>query len=85
MFLSRRTRTGIATIVSMLVKFQEGPARVHWKQLIQVVRYLSETMKYAVHVSTSYDEMNVVDCSGADWAWKETNRYSKPEYLVAMS
>ena len=48
LYLSTRTRPDMATVVSMLRKFESAPAPRHWNAMKHVLRYLRGTMEYGL-------------------------------------
>lgn len=83
LFVSTRTRPDIATVVSMLGKFQEAPLSVHWRSMESVVPYLVGTQNYGLMLPQGGNAL-VEAWSNAYWAREKHKRRSRSDYIVTI-
>ena len=84
LFLATRTRSDLATAVSMLGKLQKAPLVVHWKAVKYVVRYLIGTTDHGIFFP--YDqEATVKAWSDADWERDHHKRRSRSGYIFTVA
>ena len=83
LFLATRTRPDLATVVSMLGKYQEAPLVEHWKSMKSVIRYLIGTLDYGIFMPSGQEAL-LEAWSDADWARDHHKRRSRSGYLVTF-
>lgn len=83
MYLMLATRPDICFSISFLSRFQDKATDEHWKHLKRLLRYLKETMHFALHYGC---EDNVPLCGyvDADWGNDTNDRKSTSGFLFKV-
>lgn len=83
-YLSTRTQGDITTAVSMLGQFQEKTARVHWRLLKQVLRYLIGTISHGLLLPKSEGKCFLDAWSDTDWAPSMSKHRSRTDCIITI-
>ncbi|XP_057730569.1 secreted RxLR effector protein 161-like [Arachis stenosperma] len=81
------TRPEICYCVNKLAQFVQSPLDSHWRKVKRVLRYLSGTASYGLHIKRDTDQntaMKIVAYSDSDWVGDPDDRKSISGYCVFL-
>ena len=68
---------------SIVYQFMQNPLESYWKAVKRILRYLSGTLGYGLHLRRS-ENLDLVGFCDADWASNSDDRRPKSEYCVYL-
>nr|CAN75996.1 hypothetical protein VITISV_022989 [Vitis vinifera] len=77
------TRLKISYCVNRVCQFMQNPLESHWKAVKRILRYLSGTLDYGLHLRRS-SQLNLVGFCDADWATDLDDKRSTSGYCVFL-
>ena len=77
------TRPELSYSVNKVCQFMHNPLKSHWKIVKRLLRYLSGTMNYGLHLRRS-NRLNVTGFCDADWGSDPDNRKLVPGYCIFL-
>jgi hypothetical protein len=81
LYLTTKTRPDIVVAVRFLSRKVASPTELHWAAVKRLLRYLSGTQDYGIHISPQSDTL--VDHADADWG-DESDRKSVSSFVVTI-
>ena len=82
LFVANGSRPDITQSVSFLARFSTHPTDMHWKALINIVRYLKSTINFKIFFPKQHShEMKVVGYCDADFAGDLDDRKSTTGFI----
>ncbi|WJZ89636.1 hypothetical protein VitviT2T_008841 [Vitis vinifera] len=76
-------RPKISYCVNRVCQFMQNPLEPHWKAVKRILRYLSGTLDYGLHLRRS-SQLNLVGFCDADWATDLDDKRSTSGYCVFL-
>ncbi|XP_025702922.1 uncharacterized mitochondrial protein AtMg00810-like [Arachis hypogaea] len=79
------TRRKICYCINKLAQFVQSPLDSHWRMVKRVLRYLSSTASYGLHIKSDTDQntaIKIVAYNDSDWAGDPDVRKSTSGYCV---
>ena len=83
--MTGRCRPDIAFGVASLSQVVENPAMIHWKRLIQVLKYLNSTQSLGLFMPYSKTRLQVTSYADASWASDPNDRRSWSGYTIFIN
>ena len=77
------TRPEISYCVNRMCQFMQNPLESYWKSIKRILRHLSGTLDYGLHLRRS-SQLNLVGFCDADWATNPYDRRSTSGYCVFL-
>ena len=77
------TRLEISYCVNRMCQFMQNPLESHWKAVKRILRYLSGTLDYGLHLRRS-SQLNLVGFCDVDWAMDPDDRRSTSSYCAFL-
>lgn len=82
LYLCERTRTDIATAVSLLGTFNETTAPRNWNKMKFVILYLIGTVNFGIMIEKGSEKSSMEVYLDADWGRNEEKRKSRSGFLI---
>ena len=77
------TRPEISYCVNRMCQFMQNPLESYWKSIKRILRHLSGTLDYGLHLRRS-SQLNLVGFCDADWATYLDDRRSTSGYRIFL-